>query len=277
MIVDVQGDTVVKMTIPFISHHVAANVGTYVTQLYVRVLAWNVPDLVANAPVYINLFAATGPDFKFYGHREVQVTVTNNPRADFAEDFPFLHPSMGYYKQEGFVYGEVITTLRELIHRYHNAGTAPGGYTSCTMVATGTFRSWQQWALLFYFWRGSTRHKVIFRDNRYVSTIVLSQGGTSGSNPNYLGNYITSSTNPTLEFEVPYYEHRLMMTTGQSSSVWINLNRTDGWTKQAAGDDFSLLFLHLPPNGTFANSSAGNTQFMNFLNSYDPRTVVIAP
>lgn len=277
VIVDVSGDTEVSMTLPYLGRHLAIPYGTVVSNLFVKVLAWNVPEPTNPAPVYLTVYRAAASDFELYGYKDVNVQLNCNPRADFAQDFPFIHASMSHYSTDGYIFGEKYTTVREIIHRYHNRGVTPQtfptyrGFTATNALVTGI----EMFGLMYFFERGSMRFKHVQNDARYIISAYMQD--TSLLTPIF-GAYLSSPSNPILEYEVPYYDRNLFRTTGTNSNITIVAGGRPSWLLAAAGDDFSFIFLRLPPNSSVINSPVNSTNAMLlWLNSYDPRVAYPPP
>lgn len=276
VLVDIQGDTEVELTIPYMEQAVMRRVNTG-TQwgLYAKMLAWSAPSTTLSCPIHIACYKAAGPDFRVENYLDTVFTPTNNPRAEFAKVFPALESHMKAYDPGNVVQGERHTTLREIIHRMH-AYKQPVAFERvysnlpfpCGVAGANSYIGLEKWGCFFRFRRGSVRAKYLLRDARYVEALTIYN---NYSVPNYVfGAYLSQPTNPVIELEVPYYSDILFLDNSSSTdnvSNHMNFYSTTTTTKymlKSAGDDFSFHFLVLPPPGafTYANSPYGQAGLM---------------
>lgn len=275
-VVDIQGDTEVEFVIPYCPAAVAQDSKSVdVYRLNFSVLTWSQPDPVISAPITLNVYKAADTDFQFGALLENAFTVQSNPRADFSKIFEPLHPDITGYTHDGLLYGEKYTTLREILHHYTPLTTKPAtqmpAYGGTGNLGPGVYMGLEFWGLLFRFWRGSIRHKFVNKDPSVVMgayTYVNSDAGLAHNLPNMV---MTSTTNPLLEMDVPYYSNNLFESTTPTLSTNIRIAKSvaSPYWFSAAGDDFSFHWLRAPPPGTLATvgSTYGVAGFLNYLTS----------
>jgi len=313
-IVDVQGSTRFSWKLPYMNNEVMLRqTGDAGMQLRVAVLSWSQPDDTISNPIYLNVYKAADSDFQWGCLQDIYYTsgVTSpapmkrknfpiqheyfipeaNPREDFSVAFEPFHETMGGYSHEGLVQGEKYLTLRELMHRDQAYRDVPNNVQMPFWEVTGatpvSYFGIEALAQLFAFWRGSIRLKLI--RGAYTSAVaypvgflpdtVLVSDQTDGRP--LFGTTVTSTTNPLLELELPYYEQNLFKPARTSSSYFtykytrpasVESGTATAFCFKSAGDDFSFHFLcPLPTNGRFATvpSSTPPTYFPGFGGFFD--------
>lgn len=259
-IIDVQGDTQVEFTLPYTSSYVAASTGGLGSDfvLYVTVLSWSQPDASLNTPIYLNTYSAASDDIEFGGLIDEEFVVQSCPRNEFAKSFEPFHASMTGYKQEGFLFGEKYTTLRQVIHRYSaitQGSLLPTVFTVDHYMGTGDvankkYIGLELIGLLFHFWRGSKRVKFIPKDQQQQSILIQNQDSRF-----LKGTAISCVPNPVAEIELPFYFNTLYLSTRSNTTQRASCGNVshDTFLLTAAGDDFSFHFIRPPPLGAFSN------------------------
>jgi hypothetical protein len=258
MVVDVQGDTEVELSVPYFPHTVIADANVGNTKLFVSLVSYSQPTPGVVTPIYLNCYGAMGSDFELYAPVDKIFSTTfipqSNPRLDFQKDFPYIHPSMTGYKTSGFVIGERVTTIRDLMHRYQPVGPVGVGtrlfprptYCGRGNLGTGLFIGLESLGLMFRYYRGSVRFKILQLDELSRSVLVFRQD-TGAATSAFTA---SSSSNPLVEFEVPWYEKALYLSTSQNNEPQYTIAQPKGdavYEVKAAGDDFSFHFLCPPP------------------------------
>jgi len=291
-VVTISGDTSIEFEVPYMEKNVCQTVGDESTfNLYWVPLSYNQPNPSANAPYYMVVYKAAGSDFEFGGPVEVlyqpslslgeevsgekeEVELHNNPRAEFAKDFPAFHSSFKSYKTEGYVWGEKITTLRELAHRKYplfgsTGGTIkaydPNGY-STGFLYTGI----EMYGIWFNAWRGSViiTAQTPNIGSGYPTAVIARNGGA------YIpGIYTTSINNPLVDVVLPYYYQDLYQLTAATSNMdIITIGQGERFFWKCAGDDFSFHFLRARPPGLFlpSTSQVGMLGYATWLGTLSP-------
>jgi hypothetical protein len=290
-VVTITGDTSIEFEVPYMEKNVCQTINAAATfYLYWVPLSYNQPNPSANAPYYMVVYKAAGADFEFGGPVEKMFqptgTITgkrndarfiphNNPRANFAKDFPAFHSSFGAYKTEGYVWGEKITTIRELVHRKYPLFSATSGFVvNCYDIAGYTTAGYYTGIELFGIWFNAWRGSIIVTSQSanvgsgYQQSILLGNGGVAVP-----GMYTNSLTNPVVDVVVPYYYQDLYQYTSTDSNF--QLTTAGGGQRflwKCAGDDFSFHFLRAQPPGLFlpSNSQIGLFGYYAWLNSLSP-------
>lgn len=267
-VIDVQGDTEIDFMVPYTSPAVADATGgpTNPFKLYVAELSWSTPDPNLSSPITFNVYLAGNSDFRFGVQREMRVVLQSNPRSDFCADFDFMHEDMQTYLQQNLLYGEEYTTLREIVHRYNFGKVVEcnvqhevwEGLTSTNSTKLGV----EAWSVLFAFWRGSLNLR--FYDREWMRSNANGSGykmaylvsDLTGTEFNLPGMVESTSTNPTIPVNVPFYTNRLFLSTDEASDMrYLVTGPTYGdppanpsvYEAISAGDDFSFHFLVPPP------------------------------
>jgi len=247
-IIDIQGDTETEFTIPYTPKYFAnrADDGSSFG-VWAKVLSWSQPDMALSCPIHLNVYKAAASDIEYAGQFDLGFNPDHNPRADFVKEFPGFHPSFTAYSCEGLNFGEKVESIRECLHRYHPYGVLGTSYVYDINPISGYFYGIEMWAFFYRFWRGSTRYKVLLRDSRYIECVRFSNNLN-----NFACTYLSSPTNPVVEFECPYYFRDAFQHTSASSNNYINCSTcTEKYYMKAAGDDFSFHFLRPFPSGVF--------------------------
>lgn len=285
-VVDIQGDTEVEIMTPYCSNQmIQGQTDNTEFGLWAQVLSWSQPDNTVSAPIYLNIYKAGDSDMQFavlienkyvvtssQGNLLRKVSVESNPRADFRKPFQPIQDSITAYDHGGFVIGERYTTVREIVHRYQAYNSLTTGGPAIAYLANGlttapkTYIGLEMWGLLYNYWRGSVRIKLL-------QSIYTKTGAAYYSMPGsvqLVGTVLSSPTNPVIDAELPYYRPVLfsptMSNTVNDGYVLQSSGEVNRFLMKAAGDDFSFHFLHLPPTGTlsYIGASGGNA----VLNSY---------
>ena len=211
-IVDIQGDTEVEMTLPYVHSYAAAGSMVEPMKLYAVLLSYSQAQPALVTPVYMNVYFAMASDFRLYGPTSSMVNSTfipqSNPRLDFQRDFDGIHPSVTGYAQRNMICGEEVTSYRDLVHRYTTIRRVTEDNETSRYEGRGNagntgFVGLEKLGLIFRFHRGSCRFKMIQRDNWYRSVLHYQVGS-----PNlFEGTTFSSMMNPVLEYELPYYSN----------------------------------------------------------------------
>lgn len=281
MVVDVQGDTVVKMTLPYTSNRMAVDeTAPSVMNLYVQNLSYSQAQTTVDTPIYINVYAAMADDFRLYAPVDrviglnnpvalaklepkemvkfdpVEFQVESNPRLIFQEPFDPIHPSVTGFTHSGFICGEEIRSYRDFIHRYSpmrsvTAHSNLSVYDGPGNLGAGGFVGLEKYGLIFRYWRGSVRFKMIQNDNRIRMISLLSTTNPT-DNPYFAGVTLSSVNNPVVEATAPYYSDKLFLSTSAYSTLGIRIQGPDNaggvFMLKAGGDDFSYHFLQPWPS-----------------------------
>jgi len=267
-IVDVQGDTEVDFTLPYLGVTACTDQEyTDYWNLYVSILSFSQPTPAASNPIYLTVYKAGASDMQFSCHRDMQFTLTSNPRQDFAKAFPPFHESMVGYAPDHMVFPDSARNLRDVIHRmnakvaitdrnWHNAyqfpgtSTVPKGDLGQGAIVSGT----EMWGLLFAYWRGSMRVQHIRSASTTTALAMVGKMKGDGVTVEYIQGVDSSTTvAPFPAIEVPYYSDSLMRSTSvvaRDAEMVRTTNNVSTLWANAAGDDFSFHFLKPMPNGT---------------------------
>jgi len=254
-VVDIQGDMEVDFVLPWSENSIAASTTAAPTMaLYFRVLTWSQgAAATTSSPISLNVYKALASDVQFGGLTDFIVEPQSNPRKDFTMDFEPIHPSISSYEHKGLIWGEMYTSLREVIHRYYPyavaSTTAPlPWYRSTGSLGTNIFYGLEAIGLLYRFFRGSVRWKLLQKDN--VNRVALSTYSSTSSGA-FQGFSMSSTVNPLCELATPFYVSTLFVSTStpQTGGRGVFADRRGGqYEFKAAGDDFSFHFLSPPPS-----------------------------
>jgi hypothetical protein len=288
-VVDIQGDTEVEIMTPYCSNQVCQG-QTDNTEfgLWCQILSWSQPDNTISSPIYLNVYKAADSDMQFGVLIQKEYVVTSvrgnllrprvelqsNPRADFRKPFQPIQESISAYDHTGYVWGERYTTLREIVHRYQPCESLVAGQPALVYYANGspsaakTYYGVEMWGLLYNYWRGSMRIKML--QKTYTAT-----GVGYYKTPTYFpaGLVLSSSVNPYLDGEFPYYRPTLFSPTTSSTASdgysFVTDSLVARYPLKAAGDDFSFHFIHLPPTGSLNDIGAthGNRGLVTWLST----------
>jgi hypothetical protein len=283
-VVDVQGDTEVEMTLPYMKKQVANlhTTGADSPKLFVTMLSWAQPDMSLTKPIELNVYKAAASDFQWGELRDVQFTYQSNPRADFQKVFAPIHPSVQGYSHEGVLFGEKYTTVREIVHKYamyftqNNTVNMLNTYDAQGTLLNSFRRSWgiEMLGLFYSYWRGSIRMKLYTREPTRCQCVCFAH---AGSNETISGiSSLSTVIQPMSEVEVPYYYQDLYKSTRKNSADIIQWRSSEiernFYLAKAAGDDFSFHFLTPPPIniGSFVpQTTSSTTGFNGFVTYYD--------
>lgn len=266
-IVEIQGDTEVSFTIPYVSTQYAVNSTDEDWEIHAAVLSFSQPDPSLNTPIYLNVYEAAGPDFQFYLEKDNQWAPTSQPREDFSQIFAPLHPTMKEFHTEGVHMGEKITSLREIVHRDHPYFPVTSTTSLDPWIRTttsGRYLSIEKYGCLFAFYRGSLRMKLVNKPNQRGAAYVSGQTSCVSAALSY-------QNNPMVDLTIPFYTTyaflpcRTTDATLQVPRVFLD-PLVDWFLMKSTGDDFSFVFVQPPPVGDFAtNGSAfGNPALTTF-------------
>lgn len=267
-VVDIQGDTEVDFMVPYLAQEFASNTssgGEFA--VYFRILSWSQPDSALSCPIHLNMYKSGDSDFQVFVPRETTFTTQSNPRRDFNQPFEPLHPSMTGYTHDSLVFGEKITTLRDLMHRYHAEIAAPNtGVLNVYDVppTTGnTHLGLEKFGLMYRFRRGSVRIKLFYLDAAAPTRVAYLQYSNGAV---IQGFTLSSSNNKLIEVEAPWYSNLLFDSTTAAPVQAYQLAYSGTsvaqapFVSKAAGDDFSYHFLRLPNMVSAVTSSATTGQ-----------------
>jgi len=274
-VITISGDTSIEFEVPYLEKNVCQTIADSSTfSLYWVPLSYNQPNPSANAPYYMVVYKAAGSDFEFGAPREQlfqptgtlgvnhkkqpDVELHNNPRAEFAKDFPAFHSSFKSYKTEGYVWGEKISTLRELAHRKYPLFGSPGGgvycYDSSGYTSGAYYTGIEMYGMWYNAWRGSIIVTAQSPNigSGYPTSVIATNGGA------YIpGMYTTSINNPLVDVVVPYYYQDLYQLTSATSNIEVlTIGQGQRFFWKCAGDDFSFHFLRARPPGLFLPSTS---------------------
>jgi len=275
-IVDVQGDTTTEFTIPYCQSEVLSDIysDNHYWNVYVHVMSYSQPTPGVATPIWINVYKSGADDLRFGRQLEMEfVQTTSNPRADFTNVFEPLHPSMKAYVPDSVIYPEEFKSVRDIVHRDYPYGLTAGannpgwvyfGDTSYTTTVIGK----EIWGILYLFWRGSIRAKVIRRNNVlgvvYNTAIFAKDMDQNRMIP---GLDLSFPNRPMMELEIPYYSDKLYKSTRNGHMSAPNLgfacSSTDltNYVSMSCGDDFSFHFLAPPFNGNLYQVTPAATTY----------------
>jgi len=262
VVVDIQGDTEVEFTVPYIGHSVMKKSGENSEfGIWMQILSWSQPDMAAVTPIYVNVYKAGADDFQFGCLLESAFVTQANPREDFAKPFEPIHPSCLGYAPKNLVCGEEYTTMREIVHRYHAYYLVNKDYRQVYIKPivepeTAQF-GLEKFGLIFRFWRGSIRVRGLTKN--WCPTGAV---GVQIDTEQVVGTSIANMQLPQLDAEIPFYTNALMnhnsaqadeSVTGYSLRCGSNNASTEElvFLLKSAGDDFSFHFLKAPSAGYF--------------------------
>jgi len=251
-ILDIQGDTETEFTLPYASSKVVElNYTTGYFNLVALVLSWSQPDATLATPIYLNVYTSAADDIQYGAMIETFFT-ESNPRNDFSRAFEPFHESIRSYTTENFVFGEKYTTIREMIHKYlpvsNIALSMYGGtgeypvFAGTGNVGAGNYAAVELLGRIFMYWRGTMRYKVLPYDNIRMPVYLIDTSLNVVT-----GTSMGCTTNPVVEFAVPYYDNVLFQSTDQNGDwTWCVYPGTNAFVFEAAGDDFSFHFIRPP-------------------------------
>lgn len=288
--IDVQGDTTVCFTIPYMRKEIATvNSATSNFCVWAKLITFSTPVPNLSCPVHFNVYKSGGPDFKVMGllsnaytpnnrildsdypeFPEVRiVTPENNVRETFSQEFPPFHESITGYQTSGFIFGEEAVSLRDTLHRmvpmYQSTTVLNPGYIGST--ANATRYGLEKWSLLYRYNRGSIRIRGIYNDSRLINSITMRT-----ITDNYVGSYFSTPGNPMVEGELPYYSNHLFRHNSADSNIGFSTSNCiqQPYLLKSTGDDFSYHWIRCPPYGTFSTGTAGLIGMNNFLTGAQP-------
>lgn len=278
-VVDVTGDTMVTFTIPWISRFTYlpvvepwTAVGAYNLGLLTVTLVTPVAsvDETNNPPVYYDIWAAAGDDFRLMRQLVPIVAPTDyltvmpepdpesqcSPLTEFKKPFQGLIPAR-YSMEAAIVNGEDFGTINTMCHRYQYMRQASSTTIPSTTVGTiETDVSTESNAALrtgvlnlliapFLFWRGARRIAIVPSTDSLTIT-PYSHRITEGHMGN--GALMTFSTDKKILYvEVPWFTSELFYETVPTMSVqypkaiqYENLSTQAYKCYFSIGDDFSL-------------------------------------
>jgi hypothetical protein len=261
-VIQVEGDVEVEMTMPYFAQKfAAANTNAEKWALRVKILSWSQPDPSTSKAIFLNVYKATGEDYKVAGL--LDVIIQCNPRKDFTKPFPFFHDSFSTYGQQGFLMGEEYHTLREVMKRYHTiVSDESGSYP----LWQPTIKGVEKWGHFFRFYRGSMRYKLLFKEKQLKTRVAWFANSNTRSHHGFT---MSSEQNPVLDIETPWYTGNLFGDTSTASSrlLYYSANsQAPVYITNAVGEDFSMHFLRLDVNEIeVKNRNGGIGQLNAFL------------
>jgi len=281
-VVDIQGDSEIDFIVPYCPKIVTRSI-TESTNfgVWFKVLSWSQPNPTPSLPIYLNTYKAAANDFQFGVLLDKQFDVQCNPRNDFNNDFPPMHPSMTGYSPEKLVFGEKYTTMREMVHRYTPYGQVGASQRYGTTitpydlpVSGKALLGIEMWGLCFMFYRGSIRFKFMLNSSGENNNNKGSMYMTVDSNP-IQGSAIAMSPSGQIDCEVPYYYNQLMIQTNLAPNhpLYLMNDLSPRFMSKAAGDDFSFHWLRSYPQSFLTGSlvttnvAFGTKGMMEFLYS----------
>jgi len=286
--VQITGACDVAFTVPFPYPYVAMpkkqTDDTF--QLYVQVLSWSQSSTTASTPITCLVYKAAASDMKFFGYRNVTwtatctskweataTTTTGNPRLDFREDFESIVPGAVGYDHQGFIFGEELRSIRDIVHAWlpiQPLSFDNLGFDILTWYTgpTTPFNGPEVFNPFFRFWRGS----VGFQIEQYnpaaksVFGMNLCLGSQYPGNTDFLANYttvdISTPTNGTMvPFFRPCFFEMTMNRPIYPNCVTYACSATSPscYLFKTFGDDFSYMSMTLPMPGTISYNGGRNT------------------
>jgi hypothetical protein len=266
--VEIQGSSEVEISLPFLPSTFASpcqttNTNTY--KLCCKILSWSQPDNTLAMPIYINVYKSGGSDFKCAVPRDVKYTVQSCPREDFLKDFEPLQADMKSYSPENVIWGEEINTLRQVMHRYEPMSNVVDNLPLIPHVRTTglIFLGLDMICGFFRFWRGSVRWKVLDKKAATLTRWTGVQIQTTATTWFEQGSGIAGPQQSGAEASAPFYNPCVVEVCNSSAVMYPRFIRsvptTNGYFMKAAGDDFSLHWLMLPPLGTYSINTVPGT------------------
>lgn len=258
-VVDVQGDTQVDFTLPYMTPYVvdSTRFPSQTPCVWVKILGWSTPNPTVSAPITLIVYKAGDKDMQFGCPLEKSINLESNPRVDFAKDFAFLHDHMTNYKHDGIVFGENLISVRDIVHRlapYHVISPTETVKPYDTAGMNGQFMHLEMWGQIFKFYRGSIRVAFLGKSNNQVSAVNLRTPNAAGY-PNYWLPFAKfgDKNMGILQVEVPWYCSRPYIPTAPTTTgtethpLEVCMCSTEkAQVLKGAGDDFSFGFL-MPP------------------------------
>lgn len=261
-IIDIQGDTDFEMTVPYAESVVAQTAIGSNWSLYYKTLSWSEPKPEVEAPIYLCVYKAGASDFQFgvplettfvHAGAEAQreegedVHLQSDPRVDFTRDFEPIHPSVTAYSHNSVLFGEEITSMKELTSRYHP-------HSSDTKTTNVLFdyisnSGFEQYRHLYRFWRGSIRVRYLYKN----TVAWLSAYLVTSNDQVIFGTTIKNNLLAQLELEAPYYSNQIFSNANGSTpnAMWVKTGSASKFTTKGGGNDFRYHFLKSPPPGAF--------------------------
>jgi hypothetical protein len=276
MVVAFNGDAEVSFNVTYPNSYVVQNVTSPNNfSIYFKVLAFETNDSSLDLPIYINTYKAGASDFRVSMLRDVYFQIQSNPRMDFQKAFEPLHPSFTGYDHKNVISGEEYKSIRDIIHRYWGLFNQQGEnifhYNGLGNLGNGQYCGVELFGLLFRFWHGSMRVKLVSNDRSTYNCALIYNEDT---NSYYPGIGVNSMTNPLVEIDIPWYYQELFKSTTPINQLNIYPRKVTGVSSYqftSAGDDFSFMFLGGGiPNGSFVTGSPvnkGNNGFRVYLAS----------
>lgn len=282
--VDVQGDTEFETVLPYVYDKMMSTYGTGTIglNLMCTVISWSQPDDAQSCPIFLNIYKAAGSDFQWGEMQEMYLQTTSlayepeyvmdfqtesDPRADFARDFPTMHPSHTGFQHDKLVMGEQFTHMGEMIHRatnYYkmtvNNDTVAYNRVGVIQNAHVIFLGIEALGLEFFsYWRGSITMRLI---ENYSTNPPNSKACFYSRFDNTAINFgvdISTQPSPIMELQIPYYYSDLMKSskypvsnTNDSSALTVGWTakwstypttiRANCFLQKSGGDDFKFFF-----------------------------------
>jgi hypothetical protein len=273
-IIKIEGDTDVEFVVPYISNPFAMTDGRPIMDVYFKHLTWSDFDPALEKPIYINTYKASAGDFQFGVQKDLIWTFNPEscPRDDFKKPAEPVHESFKEYKHDKIIWGEQITTIREVMHRYY--ATAPvnnTNYLSGFAQNPTSAQSFERFSPFFMFYRGSVNIKILSRRADIMKSVVIN----TENDDRLIGMQQSSLVNPVLDFNLPWYTNLSFLNTDANPSNFpvkyksTNTAQNPGFIFKSSGDDFSYHFLHLPHIGSWQLNPNSETYF-NWIQGIQP-------
>jgi hypothetical protein len=275
--------------VPFLDQQIATEAvynGAGLFNIYCQILAWSQESATVSTPIYVNVYKAGCSDMRFGGLLDKAYLLTSadadfpdfelhcNPRDDFSDDFEPIGPKMTGYEQDRLIFGEENVSLRDYLKRYWPHYGFSGSNTVQLIDFNQNIHGRYMYGLdmfscFFRFWCGSVRVKYFSSSSdaigggvSFLSNMVVC-ANTSFAQPLYQGVGVNNPIDNTVSVDIPFMSPVLFDTTGTtqlSPRVFRYESTNTGYLFKAAGDDFSLMWLVLPPPGSIANplTTGGN-------------------
>lgn len=281
-IVEVQGDTLYTVTVPYIDPRIASwNSSDSPPRL--RIIALSIQSNATNTPIYLAIYKAGSSDFQFYCPVEWGVaTPQSNPREVFSDDFKPMHPTMTGYKTKNLIYGDEVTHLKQLLLRLYAYNThaqnngldvySPPSQYTLTVGGVDKIYNYsiglEAYSRLFKYYRGSVRMKSTSgKSSATVSRAFVFKRSQGRNQPTIALSNLNDSN---IDCVVPYcYPELILPTNGVNINKMRALTTSSGFLFKGAGDDYSLHFLRgLPIDSVYGGESIPQDRGINAFVTY---------
>jgi hypothetical protein len=257
--------------------------------VYIQVLAWSQQSNSASVPIYCIVYKSGGLDTKVFMMRDLNYSVTSkdvnwleatakpatgDPRLDFESDFEFIGPGMTTFDHSGWIMGDCAKHWNDYLHMWwadgtYNTNPAPLYALEPNQYTSGSIQRGLQISTFFYrFWRGTTGYKIRTTGVNGDVLFQITSGSASLTN-NIQACHTMSNPNTQVAGQamIPYFRPTLMESTfTEISNICLVYTSTTasnyGW--RTRGDDFRLIFMCLPPVGTYGRNDHGQQQLTAF-------------